>query len=489
MAVAEPVMRFTRDVGWVLVSTAVALVAGFLTRPLLARWLGADGLGLYSLAITILGMGLLLANFGVSQSILKYVAEDKDDKDRIARLVFSGFSLSLLLGAATGGLLYAFRRPIASFFDMPEVADFLPMIALALPFTSLFTSVTGLFNGTRQLKVFATLMTSQSILRVVLVLALVGIGTGVKGAVWGIVLAAIGTALLGLYLSRRYLGGRLKGRAREARRLLGFGGQMFTANAANMLLTRADIVLIGHYLVAADVGHYSAAVTIVTLFPAIPNAVQRITFPATSELWARHDHTALENMMRKSMKYSACIIVPLGLALAFFAKDIIRLLFGPEFVVASTTLSVLLIAKTMRGGTVVPIGNVLAGIGRPDLNLKIELMAAGMNVGLNVLLIPRYGILGAAVATTVSLVVAGVAFLAFTIRLLPIRIDLGWHAWAFGTALVVAGLFWGLSSFTNHFLAGSLALVAYVAILLGLLLTKQDRSTLTSIVGSFVQRR
>ena len=376
-----------------------------------------------------------------------------------------------------------------SFFDMPEVADFLPMIALALPFTSLFTTVTGLFNGTRQMKVFATLMTSQSVLRVVLVLALVGIGSGVKGAVWGLVLTAVGTAFLGLYLSREHLRPRVSGWVRNTRKLVRFGGQMFTVNAANVLLTRMDIVMVGHYLLAADVGHYSAAVTLVTLFPILPSAVQKITFPAASAYWARRDYRALGKMIDKSMKYSACMVIPIGLGVGFFASDLLELVFGAGFRAASAALCVLLVANTMRAATAVPIGNVLPATGRPYVNLTVELVSAGLNLGLNILLIPRYDILGAAIATAVSLTLALVLFFVFTARLLPVRIDFKWYALGFGSACVAALSFWATSGFSCQHVMAVAILIAYVAFMARFLLNDEDRRTLWSLARSLATRR
>jgi stage V sporulation protein B len=488
MTEAGPARKFGVDVGWVLVSTTVALLAGFLIRPLLARWLGASGLGLYSLAITILGMGLLLANFGVSQSLLKYVAEDTANRDRTARIVMSGFSMSIVLGAVIGVLLYAFRGPIADFFDMPEMADFLPILALAFPFSSLFTSTTGLFNGLRQMKTYALLITGQSGLRIILVLTLVGIGAGVKGAVTGIVLSAAAISLLGLFASRYFIRSSLEGWAQNTRRLLSFGGRMFAADATNVIANRIDIIVIGYYMAADDVGYYSAAALVATFFPLVPGAIQRITFPAASQLWAQKDYQTLGRMIDKSMKYSACVIVPLGLVVGFFAKDILTTVFGTDFDVAATPLCVLLVARVLRGGTAVPIGNVIPAIGRPDLNFKIELIGAGMNVGLNILLIPRYGILGAAIATTVSLVIGAAIFLIFVLKLLPVRIDIKWYVSAFGTALIAVLAYWGISIFVSHYVVGIVIALLYTSLVLGHFLTKEDRHMFTALAHSLIRR-
>ena len=489
MAAIEPARKFALDVGWVLGSSVITLLIGFLVKPLLARWLGASGLGLYSLSLTIYAMTLLIANLGIAQSILKYVAEDKGNRNKVHQIVFSGFTSSLVIGVAAAGLLYVLRSPIAGLFNMTELAGLLPIIALTIPFASLFQSVNGLFNGRRQMRTFALLLIVQSALKTLLIIILVRVGLGIKGAIIGLLLAEIGTSLLGLLLSRNFLRLSLQGYFRNARRLFSFGWQMFAANATNVILNQTDIIMIGYFLTVADVGYYSAAVFIITFLGIVPGAIQRITFPAASAFWSQNNRAALNRMIDKSMKYSACILIPIGLGLGFFAKGIIGLIFGAEFIVAALPLSILLIARVIGGSTVVPIGNVIPGIGRPDINLKIELVVTGINVGLNILLIPPFGIVGAAVATTISRLVGYAIFLVFVIRLLQVKIDVRWHICAFGVALLSVFSFWGLSNFINLYLAGAIILTICVILILRFFLTVEDRTMFISLARSFIPRR
>ena len=485
----EQMKKFTFDVGWVLTSSAIPLLIGFIVRPLLARWLGASGLGLYSIALVIYGMGMLVANFGISQSIIKYVAEDKDNKDKLHQITTSGFISSIIFGIIVGGLLYALSGTLAGFFAMPELTGLLPILVFAFPFASLLSSLLGLFNGLRQMKTYALLFVMRSSLMSLFVISFVGLGFGVKGAIFGVLLSDIGASIFGLYLSRHYLHLNLQGYIQNTKKLLSFGGQMFGANATNVILNQIDIILIGYFLVATDVGYYSAAIAIASLFTIIPSAIQKITFPTTSEFWSKNNYQALNTMIDKSMKYSTCILLFVGLGTGFFAKEIMGFVFGPEFICAALPLCVLLIARVIRGGTTVPIGAVIPAIGRPDINLKIEIICAGMNVGLNILFIPRFGILGAAIATTISLLMGVVIFFIFVIKSLPVKIDFRWYAYAMGTAFIALVSFLGVKNLINSYLAGGIILSLYAILILKFFLTKEDKDLFISIVYSVVSRR
>jgi len=483
----EQVKKFSFDVGWVLISSVVALPIGFLLSIFLARWLAA--LGLYQMVITVQGIAVLVATLGIPAALIKYVAEYKDVKEKLTQTVSSGLLSSILFGILVGILLYALSGTLAGIFHMPELARLLKILAFALPFISLFQALTGLLNGLREMKIFASLLILQSILMIAFIIAFVGLGFGVEGAVFGIVLSVVGGCVFGLYRSRRFVHLSLQGFVQNAKKLVLFGSQMFGANAMGLVLAYTDIILIGYFLAAKDVGYYSVAVSLSMFFLIIPQAIQAITYPTTSEYWSKNNHQALQQMINKSMRYSACILLPLGLGVGFFSREIITTIFGGEFIYAVLPLCVLLIARVIGGSTEISIGGSFSGVGRPDLALKIDATSAGVNVGLNILLIPRFGILGAAIATTASLLLGTIIFLALIPKILTVRIDIKWFAWTMGLAGIAVALFLGGTQLINHYVVGSVILCAYIVLVFKLFLTKEDKGIFRYLAYSLITRR
>jgi len=131
-------------------------------------------------------------------------------------------------------------------------------------------------------------------------------------------------------------------------------------------------------------------------------------------------------LINKNIKYSMSILFPMGLGVGLFSKKIITIIYGEQFIHAVLPFLVLLIG-TIILGVVKSIGGSLPGVGRPDLAIKKVAVSALLNVFLNVLLIPRFGILGAAIATTCSFTVEAVLHLFFTLKLTKIKIDFNWH--------------------------------------------------------------
>ncbi len=481
--------KFAFDVGWALVSSIITLVIAFLLRIVLARWLGAADLGLYTVVVTIHGFATLVATLGIPSALTKYVAEYKDDRNRLFQTTFAAFVSSIIFGLMVGALIFALSGILAGVFHMPELARLLKILAVVFPFTCILQTMVGLFNGLRQMRSYAYLEISRSLLMILSIVSLVWFGFGVEGAITGIIISFIGGCIFGLYLSRSFLHLNLQNLIQNVKKIVLFGSQITGVNALNLVTIQADIILIGYFMASKDVGYYSVAVGLGSFFLLIPQAFQRITYPATSEYWAQKNYRALIIMINKSMKYSACIVLPLGLGVGFFAEGIITILFGQEFIYAALPLWILLIARVIAGSTSSPVGGSITGAGRPDIALKLNALSCGINIVLNILLIPRYGITGAAIATAISLLAQAAIYLILMPRILMARIDIKWYARVMGFSCIAIALFLIGIKFINPYIVGGIILCGFIILVFRVFLTKEDRTTFGSLARSLMSRR
>jgi len=481
--------KFVLDVGWVFLGSVVTLIISFLLSIVLARWLGASDLGLYRMVITIQGIGALITTFGIPVAIIKYVAEYKSDRNKLTQTLFSGLISSVIFGIGIMILIYILSETLASVFKMPELAHLLKILSLVFPLTSIIETLLDFLNGIRMIKKFASLMILRQALMILFIVVLVKLGYGIEGAVWGIVLSVAGACLIGIFLSKHFLSINPYRFFHNAKKLISFGSKVFGANALALILTQADIILLGYFLTTKDVGYYSIAVTLSNFFLLVPRAMLRITYPATSEYWSQGNHQKLQTMIDKSIKYSACILLPAGLGAGFFCNDIISILFGKEFIYAASPFYVLLVARVIHGSIELPIGGSLSGIGRPDLPLKIDVVSATINIGLNILLIPRYGILGAAIATGISLMLAATLSLTFIIKTLGVKIDFTWYSRAAVFTFLAIIPFVVGGKLVNPFILGGIILCLYVGLVYTVFLTKDDKSMIKSLAYSIISRK
>ncbi|MBA7620194.1 lipid II flippase MurJ [subsurface metagenome] len=248
-----------------------------------------------------------------------------------------------------------------------------------------------------------------------------------------------------------------------------------------MINYQADIVLIGYFLTATDVGYYAVAVGLSRFFWIIPQAIQRITYPATSEYWAKNNHSALQTMIDKSMKYTTCVLLPIGLGVGFFAKDIITIIFGEGFSYVVLPLQILIVG-TIFLGVFKSIGGVLSGLGRPDLSLNIHLVAAVTNVILNIVLVPYFGISGAALATSVSFMIITIIGICLVFKLTRMRISIKWYSSTFALTLLLIALFLIFWKCVNIYLLGLSILSIQISMIFKFMISEEDKIMIKSLI-------
>lgn len=465
--------KFAFDVGITFLASVVTLPLGFVITVLLGRYLGAGDLGLYRMTSTIYGIAMLFATIGIPGTMIKYVAEFKEDRTKFNQIVSSGVITSLLLGIGFIALFYFSSGIFAEIFNMPRLSGLIKLLSPVFAFALVSGALLGLLTGLREMKKYATATIIQSVLMGIITVALIYYGFGVAGAVIGVVLSSVGNCLFLIWVSKGYFEISFSEYVQTTKKMLRFGAQILGADAMTMINYQADTLLIGYFLTTTDVGYYAVAVGLSRFLWMVPQAIQRITYPATSEYWANNNHGALNKMIDKSMKYTACILLPIGLGVGFFSKDIVTLIFREDFVYSVLPLQILLIG-TVIFGVVKAIGGSVTGAGRPDLALKIVSVSAAINVVLNVLLIPHFGIAGAAIATMISLSVATFLGLSFTVEILKVRIDFNFFAKLSGITLLSI-LFFMYIRFVNEYLIGTIILCIYVFVIAAFLLTKEDR--------------
>ena len=186
------------------------------------------------------------------------------------------------------------------------------------------------------------------------------------------------------------------------------------------------------------------------------------------------------------MKYCTVILVLIGLGVGFFAEEIITIIFKEDFVCAVLPLKILLVGTVIRGSIAQPIGGSLSGIGRPDLMLKIIAVIAIINVTLDIILIPRIGIVGAAIATTMSLSAGALINLSIVIKHLSIKFDVRWYLGILGVTLMAIVLFTFGMTFVNSFLLGGTILIGCLILMIKFFLTKEEKEMFKSLINTLI---
>lgn len=414
--------KFAFDIGWVFISAVIALGLGFILRMFIGR-ISTGDLGIYSLIMLLLSLSRLIGGFGVKSSIVKFGAEE-DSK----RLFNHTLVLTIILGALASLALFILSPFIETFFDM-ELAHYVLLLVIALPFVFIYDSLLGILNGTRRMNMYAFGIILQNLIFVSFAIFAIINGGGLDQIIMALVLSFIAsTCLLGAYHAMNW-GFSISRESMVAdwKRLLSFGSKIFVSNVVNLFNYQIDLILIGFFMADSDVGIYSVAYVLVRFFWVVPQSIQTITYPATSELWSKGKLRKVHGMCSKSLRLSAVILVLGGMFAYLFGQDFIVLLFGLDYQDSYWPLLILL-PGTIAIGIAKSIGSSLAGIGKPEISMNISLVTATINTILNLILIPERGIEGAALATSFTLMLFSVLIIYYSAKHLRFRVPVGYFS-------------------------------------------------------------
>ncbi|MFB6133599.1 MAG: flippase [Halanaeroarchaeum sp.] len=419
--------------GVLFAGLVLELGVSFLAKVVIARVLGPVDYGAVSLGVTTLGLLSTLSVLGLHSGIGRYLPRYDDPGDRRGVLV-SAFQIAVPVATVTGLLVAVFADPIATYaFTDPSTAPYLRVFGLAIPFAALMKLSVGAIQGTQTaLPKVVVQNVTPPVTRFIAVGIAVVVGAGTLGIATAYALAYVVAALVGLYyvLTRTAITASVAPR-RFHRELLVFSTPLIVTAAMSFVLSDLDTFMLGYFATTGAVGVYNVVYPIAQLLTVGLSSFGFLFMPIISELHADGDTEDMRRLYQVVTKWIFMATLPLFLVVALFPDMTIVVTFGREYMVGGTTLSLLAVAYFTHA-IAGPNANVLTSIGRTRVIMWDNVAIAVLNAVLNVLLIPRFGFLGAGAATAISYVVLNLLYSAQLYR------ETGIHP--FSPALVRPGI-------------------------------------------------
>lgn len=383
-----------------IASTGLAFATSFV----LARLLGLAGYSTYALALEWLTFLTVPTALGMDRFMVREVAVYRARAQwpelrgflRWGNLAVLAASLA---AAGAGALLVTFFVP-----DRNGLRLSLYLALAALPLTSLTTLRQAAMRG------FDRIVGGQwpeLILRPLLVLAFSALGWLLLpefSAPWAVAALGLGTVVafaVGAVLLSRALGTAPQAKpVYRARAWLATSLPFMLISATYVLNTRAGTLLLGALGEPTDVGLYQVAARGADLVALVLLAVNTAFAPTLARLYAQEKPRGLEHAVARSTRLITLASLPVALGLIVFGEFFLAV-FGPEFTAARTALTVLSVGQLVNAATGT-VGTLLNMTGHERDTALVVGFSAAVNVGLNLLLIPRFGLNGAALATALG---------------------------------------------------------------------------------------
>jgi O-antigen/teichoic acid export membrane protein len=311
------------------------------------------------------------------------------------------------------------------------------------------------------------------------------VGYRLMGAVYGFLGSMMLTAALGLLSIPKKIFPRDTSLHPDydVKKLLRFSLPVVFIGFGHLLLTQTDRLMIGFFMASANVGIYSAAARIAIQTSFIITAFNIIFAPMVADLYNQRKIRELDGLFKIATRWIVMLTLPLLLIMVLFPQSIIEL-FGRQFLPGAGVLYILAIAHFVNAATG-SVGLIYIMSGKQDIELINTLSMAALNIALNVWLIPRYGVIGAAIATGLSIAIVNIVRVIGVYKLIGIQpYTRKYFKPLLGSGLVVLSLFFltNWSGINIHWALGlALCPLLYVGFVVILGLENEDKVILTAI--------
>jgi O-antigen/teichoic acid export membrane protein len=379
---------------------------------LLARAVGAEGLGLFTLALAVVTIASTCALLGLNQGIVRFgsVFATRNEKAKLKDLLVRSLSISLAAAILVAlGLLALTPWLSSNAFDAPYLAPVLALLALTIPFAVvrwILLATTRTFKVVWMVVIVERLFLPLCLL--LLTIGLLALGLGLRGLGIAHVASYALAASLAFVLLSKLLPRAFRGREPSVSTagLLRFSLPLSLVSVIQFSYERTETILLGILSTAASVGIYNIALRTANFETMFVHSLSVIFSPFIADLYERKAMVELESLYKTTAQWSFTLALIVFLIFVMFSEPILGL-FGAEFREGASVLVILGVGQLVNAATG-QAGYMLVMTGHSVLTLVNTIVLLAVSAVLDVALIPRFGLLGAAIAGSVAIMVFSV---------------------------------------------------------------------------------
>jgi O-antigen/teichoic acid export membrane protein len=413
--------KFVRE--WIANGASVAVLAltGLLLNALIAKWYGSAALGIFNQAFAVLVFASQIATAGVQFSVLRHLPPAAEDPAQTSRILTSALVLVMVTASITTAIVFAGFRLAGDRVFSPGVTEGVMLMLPGLWCIAVNKTLLNALNGIQANSLYAALVSLRYVL--ILLFLLAAIAMRLRGEQLAVVLSGSEVVLLVVLIvvcGRRFPQWRRAPDAAWTATHWRFGWQSMPGGFAVELNSRIDVLILGMFTTDTIVGVYSFAAFFVEGLLQIPVITRRLIDPVLARM-AGQDGDALRALLARGRNIAALAAAAVGCAAVAAYPWYATLAGTPELAQASWPVFGILMVGACVFGIYATFVGIFAQTGRPMIQTRLNLAILGINVVLNLILVPVYGLLGAAVATGLSFVAGTLYFRSLVRRHLSLR--------------------------------------------------------------------
>ncbi len=404
---------------WALAARVAATAMGLAASVIVARYYGAAVVGIVAVVQSFLLLATVFTVLGTGTSLLRLIPEHLIKySPTSAFFIYRKTQLMVVfVSIATGTLFFLSAGLIAEkIFFKPHLTYYFALASVFVVFKSLMLLNTQAVRGLRMIRTFALMQLLPRGFNLLFLMVLGFLWSSKDVPVYALLGGIAMTGMMGwavmahAFRKKMQPGDSVK--PMPASKILAISLPMLLTAAMTFIIGQTGVIMLGIFRSEAEIGYYAIAVKLATLTAFVLNAVNTMAGPKFSELFHSGKLEDLFHVARKSAKLVFWTTTPILVFLIVMGKPVLQIVFGPEFIAAYPAM-LLLIAGQFINSISGATGLFMNMTGNQNVFRNIVFIAAAANIGLNLALIPAYGIYGAAVAGMASIAAWNIATLCY----------------------------------------------------------------------------
>ncbi|MCF8232713.1 MAG: polysaccharide biosynthesis C-terminal domain-containing protein [Bacteroidales bacterium] len=386
-----------KDIAAVFGSNVFAILTGLLLGIILARLLGPQGKGTYTALTVVPAMVASFTALGMRRTAVLFIGKGDHSPSRIVSAVITILLFSSLIGMVA-------TLAVFTLMDNPGfIPLYIGLVTLVVPFRLAAVYIAGVYIGRENFRFANILKWIIPLINLILVVVLVwGLHMNITGALLSMLLASLAASIIGYVKLSTDFKLRIAWDSHIIKKMIRMGILYATSFLVMKLIYRIDVILLERLSDLKEVGYYSIAVNIAEKLWQLPLAMGIVVMSRSANEKVKGE---MEESLGRLLRLSLFAGIIGAIVIYFLAPLLVPLLFGKDFGPGSIML------QTILPGIILFIifrllNSRLSGLGKPMIAIYSVIPALVVNIILNILWIPEYGGIGAAMATNVSYILA-----------------------------------------------------------------------------------
>jgi len=396
-------------------------ILSYFYRVVVARYFGPEVYGLFSLAMMILLLITAIASLGLYQGALRFTSlyRGKNKQNKI-RYLFKISTLYLFVS----GILFAILLYLSSefisinIFHNADLIIFIKIFSIIVPFQMLFYLFLAFIQAHERIKAHSFILDFlENFLKFVFLVTLIFLGLKTNAVIFSYFLGVLFVFLVSFIYCKYKIPSiffkyKLKNTLKKQikKELISYSWPLIFSTIIYSIAFYIDSFVLGYYKDAITVGLYNAAIPIAVLLTFFPNLFMRLFFPLITKEFSRKNIKVIRELSKQVQKWILITNLPVFFLILVFPGVFMNTLFGAEYIVASNALRFLSVGFLFYSLSIVS-NTLISMVGKSKTILVDVTLISIINFILNIILIPKFGLTGAAFATMTSNIILTLIFI------------------------------------------------------------------------------